>query len=225
MFNYRSVCVSRQWVISIINRLNLAYIRLGYLDLVIRISMNLQVNLRSPMKKKVYSLLVVFLLLTLMASPVSAGPGVGLKGVQFSLGSLIADGFVTGIGRSDVTIVLDASGDRADVSCINKGGSVVPGQSSPRLDAIGIDNLAGDDANRRNGRAPFTTETSDFIPWDLAGCPNSNWVGQIDFVFWTEATLTVHLGFNNPNGTILATQSYTCVTTRDPDSVSCTPVP
>ena len=177
------------------------------------------------MKIKVSSLLLTTLLVILMVSPVSAGPGIGLKGVQFSLGSLIADGFVTGLGKTDVTIVLSASGERAEVSCINNGGSIVPGQSSPKLDAVGIDSLAGNDANRKNGKAPFTTETSDFLPWNLAGCPNSNWVGQIDFVYWTEATLTVHQGFNNPNGEILEEQNYTCVTTRDPDRVSCTPVP
>jgi hypothetical protein len=177
------------------------------------------------MKKRILPLLSVLLMLTLIVSPVSAGRGIGFSSVQFSLGSLIADGFVTGLGKTDVTIVLDATGERAEVSCINNGGAVVPGQSSPRLEAVGIDNLAGNDASRKNGKAPFDTETSDFIRWDAAGCPNSNWVGRIDFVFWTAATLTVHLGYNSPNGAILATQDYTCVTTRNPDSVSCTPVP
>lgn len=181
--------------------------------------------MRCYMKNKAFSLLLTMLLVILMVSHVSAGPGIGLRSVQFSLGSLIADGFVTGLGNTDVTIVLDATGERADVSCINNGGSVVPGQSSPKIDAVGIDSLAGDDGNRKNGKAPFTTETSDFIPWYLAGCPNSNWVGQIDFVYWTGATLTVRQGFNNPDGPILLTQKYTCVTNRDPDSVSCTPVP
>ncbi|HEX9386765.1 MAG TPA: hypothetical protein VF918_10640 [Anaerolineales bacterium] len=177
------------------------------------------------MKKRILSLLSTLLVVTLLASPVSAGRGIGFSTVQFSLGSLIANGYVTGLGKTDVTLVLDASGERAQVSCINSGGTIVPGQSSPKLDAVGVQNLAGDDASRKNGKAPFNTETSDLISWDLAGCPNSNWVGHIDFVFWTEATLTVHLGYNNPNGAILATQNYTCVTTRDPDRVSCTPVP
>jgi hypothetical protein len=177
------------------------------------------------MKRKLLSLLSILLITTLLTSPVSAGPGIGLRSVQFSLGSLIADGYVTGLGRTDVTLVLAASGERAEISCINNGGTIVPGQSSPRVDAVGIDNLAGNDASRKNGKAPFNSETSDFIRWDLAGCPSSNWVGQIDFVFWTEATISVHEGFNNPNGPVLLTQNYTCVTTRNPDSVSCTPVP
>jgi hypothetical protein len=177
------------------------------------------------MKKRILSVLSVLMVLALLTSPVSAGRGIGFSSVTFSLGSLIADGYVTGLGKTDVTIVLDATGERAEVSCINNGGTVVPGQSSPKITAVGIDNLAGNDASRKNGKAPFDTETSDFLPWYLAGCPNSNWVGRIDFAFWTEATLTVHLGYNNPNGDILASQDYTCVTTRDPDSVSCTPIP
>ena len=177
------------------------------------------------MKNRILSLLSALLVVTLLASPVSAGRGIGFSSVQFSLGSLIADGFVTGLGKTDVTIVLDASGESAQISCINNGGAIVPGQSSPRIEAVGIDNLAGNDASRKNGKAPFDTETSDFIRWDAAGCPNSSWVGRIDFVFWTAATLTVHLGYNSPDGAILATQDYTCVTTRNPDSVSCTPVP
>jgi hypothetical protein len=177
------------------------------------------------MKKRILSLLSTLLMVTLLTTPVSAGRGIGFNSVQFSLGSLIADGFVTGLGKTDVTIVLDASGERAEISCINNGGAIVPGQSSPRIAAVGIDNLAGNDASRKNGKAPFDTETSDFIRWDAAGCPNSNWVGRIDFVFWTAATLTVHLGYNSPNGAILATQDYTCVTTRNPDSVICTLVP
>lgn len=179
------------------------------------------------MKKRILSLLSTLVVMALLTSPVSAGRGIGFS-ATFSLGSLIADGYVTGLGRTDVTVVLDATGERAEVSCINNGGSVVPGHSSPKIEAVGIDNLAGNDPTRKNGKAPFTTETSDFLPWYLAGCPNSNWVGQIDFVFWTGATLTVHLGYDNPNGDILATQDYTCLTTRDENgvgSVSCSPVP
>lgn len=177
------------------------------------------------MRKRLLSLLSVLVMATLLVSPVSAGRGIGFSSVTFSLGSLIADGFVTGLGRTDVTVVLDATGERAEVSCINNGGSIVPGQSSPKLQAVGIDNLAGNDANRKNGKAPFNTETSDFLAWNVAGCPNSNWVGHIDFVYWTAATLTVHLGFNNPSGDVLVTQNYTCITTRNPDNVTCTPVP
>jgi hypothetical protein len=165
------------------------------------------------MKKRIFSLLSVFLMAALLTSPVAAGRGIGFSSVTFSIGSLIADGFVTGLGKTDVTMVLDATGEQAQVSCINNGDSVVPGQSSPKINAVGIDNLAGND------------QTSDFIPWNLAGCPNSNWVGHIDSVLWTGATLTVRLGYNNPNGTVLATQKYTCVTAPDRNSVSCTPVP
>ncbi len=175
------------------------------------------------MKKRILSLLSALLVASLLVSPVSARPGIGLSGVSFSLGSLIAKGDVRGLGNDDVTMVLEASGENAQISCINNGGTVVPGQSSPKINAVGTQNLAGNDPLRKNGKAPFDTETSDFISWDLAGCPNSNWVGHLDFAFWTEATITVHEGFNNPNGSVLLTQVYTCFTTQNPDTVSCSP--
>jgi hypothetical protein len=175
------------------------------------------------MKKKFLSILTALLLASLISSSALAGGNVRLTNVQFSLGSLIADGYASGLGRTDVTVVLDASGERAQISCINSGGTIVPGQSSPKINAVGVQNLAGNDANRKNGKAPFDTETSDDISWDVAGCPNSNWTGHIDFVFWTEATIAVHEGYNNPNGPVLVTQSYTCITTQNPDTVSCSP--
>src|ERR1043165_6047204 len=135
--------------------------------------------MRSNMKK-IISLLSVLLIVTLLTTPASAGGAVKLSSVQFSLGSLIADGFVSGLGKTDVTIVLDGTGERAEVSCINNGGYIVPGQSSPKINAVGIDSLAGNDASPKNGKAPFDAETSHFLRWYLAGCPNANWVSQLD---------------------------------------------
>ena len=61
------------------------------------------------MKKKFLSMLTVFLLTTLMTSTVAAGGNVRLSSVQFRLGSLIAEGFASGLGNTDVTVVLNAS--------------------------------------------------------------------------------------------------------------------
>jgi len=61
------------------------------------------------MKKKILSILSVLLVATLLTSPVSAGGAVKLSGVQFKLGSLIANGTLTGLGNTDVSVVLDAS--------------------------------------------------------------------------------------------------------------------
>jgi hypothetical protein len=125
-----------------------------------------------------------------------------------------------GLGNADVTIVLDASGIPA-ITCTNYGGNDVPGQSYPKVSAVGQQTLDGDDPIRKNGRSPFLTETDDpeTIPWDEAGCPNSNWTAHIDFIFWTNATISV---YDTATSVLLLTQNYTCATTRDPDTVSST---
>jgi len=172
------------------------------------------------MKKKILSLLSALLVASLLTSPALARPGIGLSGVQFSLGSLIASGDIKGLGNTDVTMVLDAIGIPV-ITCFNNGGSQVPGQSSPKISASGNQFLDGDSPVRKNGKSPFDVETVDpeSIPWDQAGCPNSNWLGHIDFIFWTDATISV---YDTATGVLELRQFYKCMTTRDPDSVSCT---
>lgn len=171
------------------------------------------------MKKKFLPLLSVFLMLVLMATPVSAGGAVKLSSVNFMLGSLIANGTLTGLGNTDVSVVIDASGPAA-IICSNYGENQVPGQSSPKVDAIGSQLLDGDSTVRKNGKSPFGVETEDpeFLPWDVAGCPNANWTGHIDFIFWTDATISVYDATTNA---LLLQKDYACTTTRT--SVSCTP--
>src|SRR5919112_1444234 len=138
------------------------------------------------MKKKIYSLLSVFVVVMAMVAPVSAGGAVKLSSVSFRLGSLIADGTLTGLGSTDVSVIIEASGIPA-ITCINQGRNLVPGQSYPKVFASGTQVLDGDSPVRKNGKSPFGVETVDpeTIPWDEAGCPNANWTGHIDFIFWT----------------------------------------
>lgn len=175
------------------------------------------------MKRTIVSLLSILLAVMLLTSPVSAGPGIGLKSVTFSLGSLIANGYAQGLGNTDVTVVLDASGFPV-VTCSNQGGTEAPGQNPPKVSAVDEHFLPGSDPLRKNGRASFTTETDDpeTLPGDLAGCQNSNWTGRIDFIFWTDATLSL---YDTATGTLLDTKNFTCTTTRFPASVSCQPAP
>lgn len=175
------------------------------------------------MNKRLFSILTVLLVATMVILPVSAGAAVKLSGVQFSLGSLVAKGYASGLGSTDVTVVLDASGIPA-ITCTNYGGNDVPGQSYPKVSANGQQTLLGNDPLRKNGKAAFFTETDDpqTLAWDVAGCPNSNWTGHIDFVFWTNATISV---YSTSTGVLLTSKSYTCTTTRYPASVSCTAVP
>ncbi len=175
------------------------------------------------MKKRLFSVLTVLLITALMTSTASAGAAVKLSGIQFSLGSLIANGYASGLGNTDVTVVLDASGIPA-VTCTNYGGNDVPGQSYPKVSASGEQTLLGNDPLRKNGKASFFTETDDpeTVSWDVAGCPNSNWTGRIDFIFWTNATISV---YSTSTGGLLKSQKYTCITTRYPASVLCVAAP
>jgi hypothetical protein len=164
----------------------------------------------------------MLMIISLLTTSASAGGSVKLSGVSFSLGSLIANGTLTGLGATDVKVVLDASGYPV-VTCTNQGGNQAPGQNPPKVSATGLQSLLGTDPVRKNGKSPFGVETADPAPFVNAvdaGCPNNNWTATIDFVFWTNATITVK---SLTTEAVLRTQDYTCTTTLT--TVSCTPVP
>jgi hypothetical protein len=169
------------------------------------------------MNRKLFSIFGALLIAILVVSTASAG-GIKLSGVSFSLGSLISQGTISGIGNTDVTMVLDASGIPA-VVCTNGGGNQVPGQSYPKVSAEGSQLLSGGNPLRKNGKSPFGVETQPPAPltWDQAGCPNSNWTAQISFVYWTNATISV---YDTVTQALLLTQNYVCTTTKT--TVSCT---
>lgn len=174
------------------------------------------------MKKRIFSLLCVLLVVTLSSSPVSAGPSIkfsgGANSVEWTLGSLDAKGALI-VGNTDVVVILQASG-RPDVTCTNQGSSPAPGQNPPNLSATGAQILQ---ERTKNGKSPFDVKASppETLPGSQGGCPNDNWIAHIDFVYWDNATITVT---NLALDTILLVQNYTCTTTRYPaPTVSCTP--
>lgn len=172
------------------------------------------------MKRKFLTILTVLLFTTMLTSTVSAGGNIKLSSVQFRLGSLIAEGFASGLGNTDVTVELQASGIPA-VICTNPAGNTAPGQNPPKVSASGDQFLVHENYTK-NGKSPFEVETEEPQPGLTArqmGCPNNTWTASIDFVFWTEATLSV---YNTASGALLVRQIYSCVTTRNPDTVSCT---
>ena len=177
------------------------------------------------MKKRIFSLVAILVLASMIVSPVSAGANIRLAGgannVVWDLGSLIAEATLVGLGNTDVNVVLTASGI-PEITCTNNGTNDVPGQSSPRLTASGEQALSDDDPFRKNGKSPFAVETEDpVLTWSEAGCPNANWSARVDFIYWTEASITVT---DAATGIVLLEQLYTCETTRDPDTVSCSAV-
>lgn len=182
------------------------------------------------MKNRLFSILAVFLIASLVISPVSAGAAIKLsKDVSWSLGSLIADGYVYALGNTDVTVVLDAWGT-PEVTCTNQGGNEAPGQNPSRIGATGFQVILGGDPTTKNGKSPFDVEAKEpaMVTGTQGGCPNDNWTGVVTFVYWDTARISVYQGATtDPNnfGPLLLQQYYTCTTTRNPDSVSCTAVP
>lgn len=168
------------------------------------------------MNKRLLSIVVMMLISTMVISPVSAGGAVKLSGVQFKLGSLIANGFASGLGSTDWILELNASG-HAGVTCTNNGSNDVPGQSSPHVDGKGTQTLPGGSQITKNGKAPFNVtakpeeELNPIISWDAGGCPNPNWTARIDFVYWDAATIFVK---DPVSLATVATYNYNCVTTR-----------
>ena len=170
------------------------------------------------MKRKTISLLIAMLLVTLMVTPALAGPGISLSGVKFSLGSLIAEGDVTHLSTTDVKVTLQASGTPA-ITCTNQGSNSAPGQNPARISATDAQNLQD---IIKNGRAPFDLEADALatLPGKQGGCPNNNWTAHVDFVFWDNADIIVT---NLAGDTVYLQQSYSCITTRNPDTVTCSP--
>jgi hypothetical protein len=175
------------------------------------------------MKKKILSLfLTVLVMLALTTSTGLAGGNVGLRNVQFSLGSLDVTGILTGLGgySDGVEVELIANGTPI-VTCTARGGNSAPGQNPSQVSASGVQLIT---KILKNGTAGVDVSAEPSLTGIEGGCPNNNWTANIDFVFWTDATITVTDPSTDP-ATVLLQQNYTCVTTRDPDSVSCTPVP
>jgi hypothetical protein len=174
------------------------------------------------MKKRLFSLLTVLLVAIIMTSTVSAGGSVGLRSVQFSLGSLDVTGTLTGLGgyKDGVVAELTASGIPV-VTCVSRGGNEAPGQNPSQVSASGVQLIT---KIFKNGTAPVDVKAEPTLTGIQGGCPNDKWTANIDFVYWTNATITVTDPSTDPDSVLLQ-QNYTCVTTRDPDNVTCTLAP
>jgi hypothetical protein len=169
------------------------------------------------LKLSVTGTLVVVILLTMNASADS----IRFSNVRFSLGKdittqlnnpdpLIAEGTLSGLGNEDLIVKLVANGLPV-VTCTNQGGNQVEGRSSPKMSASGQQTLDGAEAIKNNGVSSFRVETKSPDPFLSAleyGCPNENWSAQIDFIFWTDATISLY----DPQGNEKKSQDYTCST-------------
>ncbi len=171
------------------------------------------------MKRRIISITTALLAAILLTSTVFAG-AIKFSNITFRLGSLIAEGSLTGLGNLQAKVLLDASGFPV-ISCTNNGGNQAPGQNPPKISAAGEQLVSGLDITKKNGKSPFGVETEDpqFVDPIVYGCPNANWTAQIEFIYWTDATISV---VDPATEKVLASQDYTCITSLT--SVTCTPV-
>ncbi len=175
------------------------------------------------MKKKIFSILTVLAMITLLTSTVSAGGNVGLGSVKFAIGSLIATGTFTGLGgyKQGVDVELSASGNPV-VLCTNQGENQAPGQNPAKLSVVG-NQFIGPQLITKKGTAPLdVTAEPGPITGTQGGCPNDNWSAEIVSVSWTNATISV---YDNKTGALLLQKNYLCDPAQQTStSVSCTEI-
>jgi len=163
------------------------------------------------MKKKLFSILTVFLITTMLTSTVSAGGNIKLSGAPTSRSPLHLDGYLTGVGgyKQGVTLELIGSGIPTTL-CTNPAGNEAPGQNPGKIQASGEDFIGPQDI-QKNGKAPVHVVVAELvgttIPGNQGGCPNNNWTATITSVAWTEALVLVT---NNANGNLLLRSEFTC---------------
>ncbi len=172
------------------------------------------------MNKKINSLFLALLIAIMAVSPAYAGTVSG----KIGLGSITFTGSAAGFSKNPVTITLSARGIPV-VICHNlEDDHEEQGQNPPILGAevSAVYNLTAD----QNGKFNVALEAfpdSSKSPREM-GCPPSDddgdedWSYTIDFVYWNFADIKV---IDNVTGKNLFEKSSTCVTTRNPDSISC----
>lgn len=180
------------------------------------------------MKKKLSTILTVLVIAMLTISTANAGPGIKISRTDFSLGSLITDGFLRGTGQTAITVILEATG------------TCTIDEESTSVSAAGKQFLSGDEElGRRNNHRQFHVETT---LQDVQNCSNNPDL-QDGFVLWTQATISVYSGdvslcevtdlcgdigltssITATDDGVLVQQAYNCRTNQDAYTVACTPV-
>jgi len=171
------------------------------------------------MKKKLSTILTVLLIVMLTTSTAFAGPAIKIS-AGFALGSLIANGTLTGLDpQTTVTVVLTAKG------ICTIGEETIP------ISSVGAQILWGEEgAGKKNSERSFSVEAPDQYP-----CSNSSET-QSGFIFWTDSTISVYNGAicgefcegfsltTQTSNSLLTMQNYKCSTSFGAHSVDCKPV-
>jgi len=180
------------------------------------------------MKRKLYTLWIMLLVVMLMATPVYAG-NIKLSGL-WGDGSIHFVGYATGVGGYDgITLKLTGIGIPV-VTCTNQGGNDAPGQNPSYVTAEGYTyvDLGKTESTDIKGKTDMfeiiANEGEITLTGTQGGCPNDNWTATIDSIDWVGAVIDVYEG-PDTNGTLLKTFNFTCdPSLKNGDSLSCTQV-
>lgn len=168
------------------------------------------------MRNKLFFILSVFLTSMLLFTPVLAGSRI--QKIFFEVdqvGNLTVRGTITGLGNQEVIARLKASG-LARVSCFNQDGVLEPNKGYTFLvDGATSETIIGGD------RGIEVAILKSGINYENE-CPNDNWSTEIDFIFWTDATISV---LDRDTREVLNQYDYVCTAIRDTYTYNaCTPV-
>jgi hypothetical protein len=117
---------------------------------------------------------------------------------------LRAEGTLVGLGSTDSTVVIEATGVPV-VMCTNQGGYQAPGQNPSNITTSGEQQI-GITQTTTNGLAQIDVRTElpvVNLPASLMGCANDNWTASIVGIQFTHATVSVFQG-----GTLALQQSF-----------------
>lgn len=167
------------------------------------------------MRKFMTACLTAIAIVSLSVSSVFA-VGANIRGVTFNLGSLIADGQVTDMDPFQISKVILKTSGPADVICRDLDG-YKPDKLSGHHPVVNATGYVWIKANA-HGKSYFhvVAKPPTYISPHSAGCPHGYEKAIVDFVYFTQASITV----TDKHGTPLDQENYRCETTRE--CVTCT---
>ena len=178
------------------------------------------------MKRKLYSIWTVLLIVMLAATPVYAG-NIKLSG-SFGSGSMHFEGVATGVGGyNGITLELIGFGVPV-VLCTNNGGNTAPGQNPSSITVDGFTYINPDqiDSTTKKGKTPVAVSADEkgiVISGIDGGCPNNNWTATITSMEWFGAVINVYNGDSTDPVNLLKTFNYSCdPSLKSGDTLSCT---
>ena len=158
------------------------------------------------MKKKLYTILTVLLIVMVTTTPVLARGAISLGGAVGASWPLHLNGDLYGVGgyTQGVYVKLDGFGEITNVTCGTPGNDkLAPGQNGD-IFVEGTQQIGSEQINKK-GHAGVYVE-ADQIELSVDVCPNVNWVASYD-IDWDHAIVRV---FDTASNDLLLWQYYAC---------------